>query len=103
MCKGRRVAAFLAGPAFQGGFQLPDWRVPRPADGIERQAGAGLTAIVFDLDPAQPAVEALRDGWRPPVLGPFLWGKEKPAGLSRRVLRSVLSRYELRDPRLPKR
>ena len=29
------------------------------ADRIERKAGAGLTAIAFDFEPTQPAVEAL--------------------------------------------
>jgi hypothetical protein len=38
----RRVSPRPAGPAFQGGFQLPDRRIPRPADGIERQARTGL-------------------------------------------------------------
>ena len=38
-----------------------DRRIARPADGIEWQAGAGLTAIAFDLQPTQPAVEALPD------------------------------------------
>jgi hypothetical protein len=61
----RRVAAFLARPAFQRRLKFPDWRIPRPADVGERQAGARLTALALDLEPAQPAVEALRDRRRP--------------------------------------
>ena len=45
----RRVAALLARPAFHRRFELPDRRVSGPLDGIERQAGAGLTAVALDL------------------------------------------------------
>src|ERR1700736_7026924 len=58
----RRVAALPAGSAFQRRFQLPDRRIPRPADGIERKARAGLAAVALDLEPAEPAIEALPDG-----------------------------------------
>jgi hypothetical protein len=32
-------------------------------DGVERKAGAGLTAIALDLKPTIPAIETLRDCW----------------------------------------
>ena len=35
-----------------------------PAYGVERKAGPGLTAVALDFQPAQPAAEALADGWR---------------------------------------
>src|ERR1700736_6793169 len=57
----RRVAALPAGSAFQRRFQLPDRRIPRPADGIERKARAGLAAVALDLEPGEPAIEALPD------------------------------------------
>ncbi len=60
----RRVAAFSARSAFQRRFKLPDRRVVRPADGIKRNAGAGFTAIAFDIEPAEPATQALSDGRR---------------------------------------
>ena len=56
-----RLLAFLARPAFQCGFQFPDWGITRSADGIERDAGAGLAAVAFNFEPAVSAVEALRD------------------------------------------
>src|ERR1700754_1556423 len=56
----RGVTPLSAGPAFQRGLKLPDRRVPRPADGIERQACPRLAAVALDLQPAQAAVEALR-------------------------------------------
>lgn len=37
-------------------FQFPDRRIARAADGIWRDAGAGLTAVALDF---HPAVEAL--------------------------------------------
>src|SRR6266481_6846582 len=60
----RRVSGGGAGAAFERRFQLPDRRIARPADGIERQARAGLAAVAFDLEPAKPAIEALPDGRR---------------------------------------
>src|SRR5437016_3089683 len=60
----RRVAAVAARPAFQRRFEFPDRRLARPADGIERQARAGLAALALDLEPAKPAIEALPDGRR---------------------------------------
>ena len=60
----RRHPALLARPALQRRLQLPDRRIPRPADRIERQACSGLAAIAFDLKPAKPAIEALRNGRR---------------------------------------
>jgi len=57
----RRVAAFSAGAAFQRRFEFPDRGIARPADGVERQARAGLAAVAFDLEPAKPAIEALRN------------------------------------------
>ena len=49
----RSVAPLAARPAFQRCFKFSDWRIPRPADGIKWKAGAGLTAIAFDLEPAE--------------------------------------------------
>jgi hypothetical protein len=60
----RRVTALPALPAFQRGFKFPDRRLPRAADGVERKASAGLTAIALDLKLAQAAVDALPDGWQ---------------------------------------
>jgi hypothetical protein len=60
----RRVAGRLAGPAFERRFQLPDRRIARPADRIERKAGAGFAAMTHDLEPAIAAIEALRDRGR---------------------------------------
>jgi hypothetical protein len=57
----RRVAALAAGAAFQRGFEFPERRVARPSDRIQRQARARLAAIAFDLEPAEPAIETLRD------------------------------------------
>src|SRR5258707_3394343 len=59
-----RVAAFPARPAFQRGFELPDRGIPRPPDRIEGKAGASLTAIAFHFEPAETAVQALRDRGR---------------------------------------
>jgi len=59
----RCIATLPAGPAFQRRLELPDRRVSRSADGAERQARPGLAAIALDLEPAQPAVEALGDRW----------------------------------------
>jgi hypothetical protein len=42
---GPSAPAFSTRPALQCGFQLPNRRVPRPTDGIERQARARLAAI----------------------------------------------------------
>src|SRR5213075_814240 len=47
MRTGRRVAALPARPALQRGLKLPDRRVARPADSIQRQARLGLAAIAF--------------------------------------------------------
>jgi hypothetical protein len=48
------IAALLARPAFERGFQLPDRRIPRPAD------CSGCAPL-----PASPtAIEALPDRWR---------------------------------------
>jgi len=60
----RRRATLSTRSALQRGFQLPAsrWgRVPRPADGIKREARPCLAAIAFHLEPAQAAVEALAD------------------------------------------
>ena len=57
----RRIAAPPARPALQRGLELPERRVARPADRVERQACAGLAAVAFHFEPAEPAMEALRD------------------------------------------
>jgi hypothetical protein len=43
----------------------------RPADSVERKAGARLTAFAHDLEPAVAAVEALRDLGGDWVVGQF--------------------------------
>ena len=58
------TATLLARSAFQRGPELPDWRVSRPADGVERQARSRLAAVAFHIQPPKPAVEALPDRWR---------------------------------------
>jgi hypothetical protein len=60
----RRVSPLLARPAFQRRLKFPDRRIAGTPDRVERDAGAGLTAVAFDLKPAISAVEALRDGRR---------------------------------------
>jgi hypothetical protein len=40
---------------------LPERRLARSANGVERQAGSRLTAIALDLQPGQAAVDALAD------------------------------------------
>src|SRR5947209_15174943 len=57
----RRIAALAAVAAFQRRFQFPQRRVARAADGVERQACAGLAAVALHFQPAQSAVEALAD------------------------------------------
>src|ERR1700722_13607082 len=57
----RRIATLAARSAFQCRFKFPDWRIPRPADGIERKARPRLTAIALHLEPAESAIETLRD------------------------------------------
>ena len=39
--------------ALERGLQLPE-RIPRPADGVQRETGGRLTTIAFDLNPAEP-------------------------------------------------
>ncbi len=46
---------------FQRSLQLPERRVARSADGVERQTRPRLAAIALDLQPAQSAVNALPD------------------------------------------
>jgi hypothetical protein len=62
MCTGGAHRA--ARPAFQRGFELPDRGIPRPPYRIEGKAGASLTAIAFHFEPAETAVQALRDRGR---------------------------------------
>lgn len=57
------IRTLPAGPTLQRGLQLPDRRVARPAEGIQREARPGLTAVALDLKPAQAAVDALPDRW----------------------------------------
>jgi len=53
------IAAFgmtgISGPP-----QVPDRRIARTPDRTERQAGAGLTAVAFDFQPAEPALTRRR-------------------------------------------
>lgn len=60
---GRLVTACAAGPASEGRLQLPDRRVTRPADGIQRHACPCLAPAAFDLQPTVTTVQALADGW----------------------------------------
>src|SRR3954470_18061148 len=56
---GRLVALGTAGPAPERGFELPDRRVARTPNGIERNARASLAALAFDFQPTVTAVQAL--------------------------------------------
>jgi hypothetical protein len=67
----RRVSVRSARSAFQRRLQFPDRRILRPADSVERKAGARLTAFAHDLEPAVAAVEALRDLGGDWVVGQF--------------------------------
>jgi len=60
----RRVSGRGAGAAFERSLQLPDRRIARTADGLEREAGARFAAVAHHLQPAISAIEALRDRWR---------------------------------------
>ena len=53
------VSPLLARPALQRRLKLPYRRIPWPTDRIEREARTRLAAIAFDIEPAQPATEAL--------------------------------------------
>src|SRR6185437_6656950 len=57
----RRILQRPEGSAFQCCFQFPYRRVARTANGIERQAGAGLAAVAHHLQPTIAGIEALRD------------------------------------------
>ena len=59
-----RASGRLARAAFERRFQLPDRRIARPADRVERQAGARFAAMAHHLQPAISAIEALPDGGR---------------------------------------
>jgi hypothetical protein len=48
------VAASATGSASERPFKFPDRRIARAPDGIERDAGAGLTAIALDFHPTVP-------------------------------------------------
>jgi hypothetical protein len=51
----RRVAARAAGPASKRSFKFPDRRVAEAADGIKRDAGAGLTGLhSISIQPYSP-------------------------------------------------
>jgi hypothetical protein len=60
MCTGGAYRPFLHDRHFSAAssFQIG---VPRPADGVEWQARSRLASIAFDLEPGEPAVEALPD------------------------------------------
>jgi hypothetical protein len=55
------VAARSARTATERSFKFPDRRIARPANGIKRDAGAGLTAVAFDFHPTIAAVKTLAD------------------------------------------
>jgi len=57
----RRIARRPTGSTFQRGLYFPSRRISRPTDVGGRQARPGLAAMALDLEPAQPAVDALAD------------------------------------------
>jgi hypothetical protein len=61
---GRSVSPFLHDRHFSAASSFQNRRIERTADRVEWDAGAGLTPMAFDLEPAISAVEALRDGRR---------------------------------------
>jgi hypothetical protein len=60
----RRISAASAGPAFERCLPLPNGRMSRAPDCIERNAGFRLTPAALDLKPAETAIQALRYRWR---------------------------------------
>ena len=85
----RRVAAPPAASAFERRLELPDRCVPRPAYGIKRLAGAGLTAVALDLEPSKSAVEALGDRRRRLRGAAIAFQGDRPRGKPRRRRASV--------------
>jgi hypothetical protein len=59
----RLVPARTARSATKRCLQLPNWRLKRPSNRIQRQARSCLTSGAFDLQPAITAVEALTYRW----------------------------------------
>ena len=59
----RLVTTRVAGPATEGRLQLPDRRITRPADSIQRHTCPRLASAAFDLQPAVTTVQALADRW----------------------------------------
>jgi len=57
----RLVTTCSAGSASERRLQLPDRRIPRPADSIQRHACPCLTSAALDLQPAITTVQALAD------------------------------------------
>ena len=55
----RLVSPRSARSASERTFKFPDRRIARTPGRIERDAGAGLTAIAFNFHPAVTAIEAL--------------------------------------------
>src|SRR5712664_3949322 len=55
---GRLIPSRSARSTSERTFKFPDRCITRPPDRIERDAGAGLTAIAFDFHPAVAAVQA---------------------------------------------
>jgi hypothetical protein len=63
-CTARECRGVRHDRHFSAASKFPDRRITRSADGIERQAGAGLATTAYDLKPAITAVQTLRDGRR---------------------------------------
>ncbi len=59
-----RGARRPARAAFQRRFELPDRRIARPSDRIERQTGAGFATAAHHFEPTIASVKTLRDGRR---------------------------------------
>jgi hypothetical protein len=70
MTQGIAAGAFWAGGSLTTALRMASSatpgrcrrrRVARPADRVDRQAGAGLAGMAHDLKPTVAAIEALRD------------------------------------------
>jgi hypothetical protein len=57
----RLVASRSARSTSERSFKFPDRRIAQAPDGIEGDAGAGLTALALDLHPTVAAVKTLPD------------------------------------------
>jgi hypothetical protein len=58
---GRCILPLPARSALQRGLELPDRRIPRAPERLQRNTGLGLAPMALDLEEAITAVEALGD------------------------------------------